>query len=466
MTFPQIDRAGGYVTDAGYVMRFHRALNPRRMGLALTANGYAAPDCDKPYTYMELGFGQGATLAMLAAANPHARFFGVDLLSEHVAHAQGLAEAAELNNIEVAQISFSELQNYTWPPFDFIVLHGVWTWIDGPFRVEILKFIKAYLKPGGVAYVSYNAMPGWASMEPLRSLMKLEYDRARGEVAERVRETVQSARSVQKAQSLFFRQNPTVDFRLNQMDTDNPTYLAHEYFNAAWKPFYFDEVAAEFASIGLDFVASASLQDNVDDFTIRPEAHDLYDKLKVGSKRETFKDFMLNRLFRRDLYVRSPCRLGDAALTSAMAQTRFASLMSLSELAEAKLETEVASGKLNAPVHRAMIKTLSEGPQTVQHFCTKQEFGLLTANAVFGTFFLLAAMNAVEAAVPDHITAEARGPCNKLNAVITSKVGSESEIPALVSPIIGAGVEVKAADQNLPTRTKSKKELFKNLGIA
>ena len=151
-----LDHATGYRTEAPYPIRFHRELNPRRMVLALAAQGLSAPSCDQPYTYMELGFGQGVSLVMLAAANPHAQFYGVDLMPEHVAHARGLAEAAGLSNLHVRQLTFAELEQHDWPVFDFIVAHGVWSWVAAPVRDNIRRFIDARLKPRGLLYLSYN----------------------------------------------------------------------------------------------------------------------------------------------------------------------------------------------------------------------------------------------------------------------------------------------------------------------
>lgn len=442
-----MDWTGGYVTQEPYVIRFHRALNPRRMGLALLTNGYDALSCDQPYTYMELGFGQGVTLVMLAAANPHAQFYGVDFLSEHVAHAQSLADAAGLQNIHLRQISFSELHQHPWPAFDFIAMHGVWTWVTANFRSDILRFVNAQLKPGGVAYVSYNAMPGWAVMEPVRELLKLEYDRASGSLEERIRTALKKVRDIEKAQPLFFKQNPTVDLRLKQMESEKPAYLAHEYFNAEWKPFYFEDVSADFANIGLSFAASANLQDNVLDIAVRAEAKALYADMATTLQRETLKDLLANKQFRRDIYVRGPRVLSDAEMSARFSEARFAAQMAVAALADAKLTTEGMFLKLNAPIHQALVKALSQAPHTISDVCADPAVAHLTANDAYATLFLLAAMNAVEAAAPEHIANRAVETCQKLNAIIVQRAGTGAGIPALVSPVIGAGVDVSAEDQ-------------------
>ncbi|MBL8630380.1 MAG: class I SAM-dependent methyltransferase [Rhodospirillaceae bacterium] len=437
---PGHDTGGGYVTSAPYVMRFHRALNPRRLGLAVLANGFAPLNCDAPYTYMELGFGQGVSLVMLAAANPHAQFYGVDLLPEHVEHARGLATAAGVTNLHLFQISFADLTAQDWPAFDLIAMHGVWTWVAANYRADILRLVDAKLKPGGLAYVSYNTLPGWAAMEPVRELLKAEYDRANGTLPERVKTALMNVRAVEKAQPIYFRANPTVSMRLEHMEKENPAYLAHEYLNAAWAPFYFEDVSREFESIGLPYVASGNLQDNVGDIAVKPEAKALYAEMTTTLQRETLKDVLNNKQFRRDVYMRGPRTLSDAALTEAMACTRFAALMKPSDLAAAKLTTEGATLTLNAPVHRAFLKALEAGPRTVAELCATPALSSLNVNAAFGTLFLLAAMSAVEAAASDGVATAAQVFAERLNTEIDTRKG-EGAIPARVSAAIGAGVE-------------------------
>jgi SAM-dependent methyltransferase len=438
-----IDAGGGYVTEAPYVMRFHRALNPRRMNLAILANGYAPLNCDAPYTYMELGFGQGVSLVMLAAANPHAQFYGVDLLPEHVSHARELADAVGVKNLHLHQLSFSDLAARDWPQFDVIAMHGVWTWVAAHYRADILRFVEAQLKPGGIAYVSYNTLPGWTAMEPVREVLKAEYDRAVGALPERVKAALTHVRAIEKAQPLFFRLNPSVPMRLDQMEKENPIYVAHEYLNAAWQPFYFEDVNRDFEAAGLSFVASGNLQDNVGDVAIKPEAKALYGEMKTTLQRETLKDVLNNKQFRRDLYMRTPHELSDAELTKAMSQTRFAALMTPSDLAHARLTTEGATLTLNAPLHRALLKALSQGPRTVGELCAEPELSSLSVNAAYGTLFLLAAMNAVEAAAAENTANSSRDVCDRLNEVIKARKG-ESSIPARVSAVVGAGIEYKA----------------------
>ncbi len=410
------------------------------MCLALAAQGIAAPSCDLPYTFMELGFGQGVSLVMLAAANPHAQFYGIDMMAEHVAHAQALADAAGLTNLHLKQGSFADLANQTWPPFDFIAAHGVWTWVTAPLRNHIQTFVDARLKPGGLLYLSYNAKPGWAAMEPVRAVLKRAFDATSGSFEQRVQAALQTVREMEQAQALFFRANPTATVRIKQLGSESAAYIAHEYLNAEWKLFDFAEVADDWSGAGLSFAASANLQDNVIDLTVRAEARATFDAATSLAERETLKDFLLNKQFRRDIYVRRPHTLDDAQLVALHAQTRFAALMRVDQLAEAKLTTEIMTVKLNSPLHQALVEALGRGPSTLAELQTQPALVGLNPNAAFGTLFLLSAMKAVAPAASAEVARAAQPFVDRLNAELDRRSNSAIAISSRSSAIVGGGV--------------------------
>ncbi|MDX2145185.1 MAG: class I SAM-dependent methyltransferase [Rhodospirillaceae bacterium] len=430
----------GYRTETPYPARFQKELNPRRFALALAAQGLAAPDMDAPFTYMDLGCGMGVPLVCLAAGNPHARFYGVDFMAEHVAHARGLADAAALNNLDVRAASFADLAPGDFPMFDVMVVHGVWSWVTPDVRAQLLAFIDARLKPGGLLYVSYNAMPGWAAMIPLREIMKQAFDRAGGDQAARVAAAMAHARALEGAQTLYLRAHPTNAIRLKQMATESPAYLAHEYFNEAWRPCYVREVAADVAGVGLTFAASANLQDNVTDLTVRAEARALFEGATTALERETLKDMLLCKQFRRDIFVRGPSPLSDGEMAAVHARVRFGALMTPAQLAEATLTTEIMTVKLNTEVHRGLVGALIDAPRTLAEAIRHPAVSGLNANAAFGTFYLLAAMGAVAPAASDAVMAAASEPVARLNAEIARRAGTPNAIPARAVAMVGGGV--------------------------
>src|SRR5437660_855236 len=106
-----------------------------------------------------------------AAANPDVAFEGCDFNAEHVAHARGLIEDAGLANLTVSQMSFEQASGYGENDVDVVVLHGILSWIEPASQRAVVSTLARRLRPNGVAYASYNCMPGWAPLAPIRHLM-------------------------------------------------------------------------------------------------------------------------------------------------------------------------------------------------------------------------------------------------------------------------------------------------------
>src|SRR5262249_13088448 len=118
----------------------------------------------------ELGFGFGVS-ANIHAAGSAVQWYGVDADPRHATFAQQLADDAQ-TPARLFSGRFAEFcRRDDLPDFEFIGLHGVWSWISDEDRATITEFIDRKLKPGGVLYISYNTQPGWAAMMPVRELM-------------------------------------------------------------------------------------------------------------------------------------------------------------------------------------------------------------------------------------------------------------------------------------------------------
>jgi predicted O-methyltransferase YrrM len=172
--------ASGYVTDLEYANGFYKEQSPTHLRLICLLCGVETAPIDAGFTYCELGCGTGITSLVLAAANPEARFVAVDFNPAHIVYAREMARASGLSNIEFHEAAFDDLVNGrgpTMPAFDFITLHGVYSWVAPSVRASIVQLIEKTLKPGGIAYVSYNAMrlgivhpcSGCCSMSPSKA---------------------------------------------------------------------------------------------------------------------------------------------------------------------------------------------------------------------------------------------------------------------------------------------------------
>jgi SAM-dependent methyltransferase len=300
-----------YVDDVPYVRHFIADLSPARLRLAAALNGLPPPP-GVDFDYCELGCAHGDTLAALAAAHPEARFVGVDLSAAHVASAKRLARDGALENIGILERDFSALVNEDVGEFDYIVAHGVLSWISPEKRQALIDFARAKLKPGGLLHVSYNTMPGWASVEPLRQLLLFGGAGATG--LERARRGLEFAQSMAQAGAEYFRKNPAAFDMLETMRTAGLPYVVHEYLHEHWVPMYFARVAWEMSASDLSFVGVLPLHLNFRDMAVS-EAHERL--LAAVTDRVTFeslKDFALDEFFRRDVYVKGSVPRSTAAM--------------------------------------------------------------------------------------------------------------------------------------------------------
>ena len=208
----------GYVADVGYTYGYFRELAPSLMGLCLLAKGVEPPRRGK-LKYLELGFGQGVTLNIHAAAN-EGEFWGTDFNPAHASGARELARASGAD-LHVFDASFAELAaRDDLPEFDIIALHGIWSWISAENRRVIVDIARRKLAAGGILYISYNTTPGWAPAMPLRHLMILHKDLATNEslgLLPRIDSALNFASRLEESKAGYFRANPALSERLKKL---------------------------------------------------------------------------------------------------------------------------------------------------------------------------------------------------------------------------------------------------------
>ena len=181
--------SAGYVTDVAYVPGFYQHLAPKAMRHVAVLNRIAPPPVADGFTYLELGCGLGRTLTTLAAANPRGTFIGVDINPQHTAQIAAEIEAGGLSNARVVTSDFAHLPDDI-REVDFLTLHGVWSWVAPDVRADILRIAAERLAPGGLLLVSYNAMPGWAHLQPIRGILRQYAALRQGDSAQRARDAV------------------------------------------------------------------------------------------------------------------------------------------------------------------------------------------------------------------------------------------------------------------------------------
>lgn len=298
----------GYVTDIGYTYTYSAELNPLRTRLAFLNVGIKPPEI--AYA-CELGFGQGISLNIHAAASS-VGWWGTDFNPKQAIYAKELSEHTK-SGATVSDESFAEFATRSdLPKFDFIGMHGVWSWISDENRRIIVEFIRKHLNLGGVLYVGYNTLPGWSSFAPMRNLLH-KHAEIMGSInrgtLQSVEDAIQFGEKLLATNPNFAKQNPQVSERFEKIRTQGRDYLAHEFFNRDWHPMYFSTMSEWLEPAKLQYASSANYFDHINALNLSKEQTELLDSIANPVLKESTRDFLVNKQFRTDYWVRGASML-------------------------------------------------------------------------------------------------------------------------------------------------------------
>lgn len=440
------DWSQGYITDIDYTHGYYAELNPLRARLALLQAGIRPPRFE---TACELGFGQGLSLNIHGAASSM-KWWGTDFNPAQVAFARDLAEAsgAEVRADDQAFAEFCARDDL--PQFDFIGVHGIWSWISAENRRYITDFVDRRLKTGGLLYISYNTLPGWANFAPMQHLMtgwRKAMSTPGHELTGQISEAIEFGRRFLELDSTYQRANPAVVERLEKLVEQNRHYLAHEYFNENWYLAWFNEMAEVLGGIRLDYAGSAHYLDHVDALNLTEAQQTFLREVPNPLFRESVRDFMVNQQFRRDYWIKGARRLSPAESAEALRDERVVLVVPREGLS---LEVQGALGKanMNAMVYDPLLDLLANHKP---HRLGDLERSLLERKINFGqvvqSVMVLVGAGHLAPVDPEGPAMEGDGRTERLNRYLMRRARTSSDVNYLASPITGGGVLVSRFQQ-------------------
>ncbi len=296
---------------AAYSIAFQGQQTPAHFALVAAMAGHPwAPR--EAMVVADLGCGRGHVAQVLAAANPGWSVFGLDHDAAPIAEARQLAARAGLANVnfletDLAALDGAELDRL--PEFDVVMAHGVWSWVSDAVRAGITRLLSRRLKPGGLAYLGYNAQPAAGADAGLQRLLRhLAGGEASAEAA------AQAMERLRALDSLPLPRTPMLEMLLAEPSPLEPGFVAHEFLTPHWRPVFHEDLAAALAPARLEFLGSCNLTEALPVLVGTPAQQAALAPLNVG---EFAKDLLLPRGFRADLFVRGrrrtdPVRAMDA----------------------------------------------------------------------------------------------------------------------------------------------------------
>lgn len=435
------DWSAGYVADIGYTYGYYAELNPLRVKLAFLNSGIAYPEFGNA---CELGFGQGLSANFHAAASV-TQWHGTDFNPAQAGFAQALAHAggAGAKLYDEAFLDFANRPDL--PAFDYIGLHGIWSWISDENRTVIVDFIRKKLKVGGVLYISYNTLPGWAAFAPMRHLMT-EHAEVLGSagrgIVSRIDGALDFAEKLLQTNPLFLRANPLVGERIKQIKTQNRHYLAHEYFNRDWHPMHVATMAEYLEPAKVQYACSAHYPDLVDAINLTADQITFLQEIPDPMFRESVRDFMVNQQFRRDYWVKGLRRLSSFEQAEQLRQLR---VMLVTHRADVSLKVNGALGEatMSEAVYAPMLDFLADHkPRTLAQIeQAGKEKGIHFAQ-VLQAVLVLSGQGHCVAVQDDAASHKAKKQCDRLNQHLCAKARGSGDVSYLASPVTGGGVSV------------------------
>lgn len=443
----------GYHTGMQYSAGYYRELCPQHLRFCLLIRGIEPPPA-AGVRYCELAMGLGCSANIHAAAND-GDFTGMDFQPGYAALAAQLAREGG-SGLRVTDESLAEFSARSHAPYDYLCLHGGWSWFSRTNREHVVKLARQALRPGGILYLSYYCWPGWSPGAPLRELFKL-FDDFYGcpglPPDERIRNAVALTAALLQRKPLFLNVSKWIEERFAGLKNEDPAYLAHEFFNASWHVAWFRDVAEQLAEAKLDFGASARIRDNLDDFGLTPDAAEFIRNLSHPVVREQVWDFFCNTQFRTDIFVKGARRLSAMRRRELLLNERFV-LAVLPQEVHYSLECGMGIFALEEKVHGHIVELLAADqfrPKSLQELKDRIE-SRISWEQLAGAVARLAAKGYVQPCGPEPDRARVRR-CHRLNSII---FGRENIFPfpnAAASPITGGSLKLLDGEGLLLART-------------
>jgi cyclopropane fatty-acyl-phospholipid synthase-like methyltransferase len=253
---------------------------------------------------LEVGCASGGNILPMASSLPGSEFVGVDFSSVQIDRGMSDVKALGLTNIELLAMDimdFSEAHGQ----FDYIIAHGVYSWVPNAVQERLLAICARQLRPAGIAYISYNTLPGWRMRSVVRDAMTYH---TRG-IAEPEKRVAQAravleflAESVKDDASAYGNAlRAEAEYLRKQADY----YILHDFLEEVNEPLYFHQFIDRAARHGLGYLGEANFAKMLGTGFSRQVNETLARVAPDVLKREQFIDFLHARAFRETLLVRS-----------------------------------------------------------------------------------------------------------------------------------------------------------------
>jgi methyltransferase-like protein/SAM-dependent methyltransferase len=303
---PMTDKTGenAYIYDqVPYPSLSFHVSHPDRLATLATLLGMRPPPVEH-CRVLEIGCASGGNLIPIALGLPESEFVGIDLSAHEIAEGQSVLKAVGLKNVTLKHMNVLEVTP-DFGQFDYIIAHGVYSWVPPDVQDKLLEICKQNLVPNGVAYVSYNTYPGWYMLIALREMMLWH--------ARKVTDPMQQAADARALLEFLADSDPIgknphtsfmkayVSYTKERIMPKTAAYLIHDELAEFNEPLYFYQFAERAAHHGLRYLAEAEFQTMLASNLPEDVAETLSQMAQDTITLEQYMDFLRNRTFRQTL---------------------------------------------------------------------------------------------------------------------------------------------------------------------
>lgn len=212
---------------------------------------------------LELGSSCGGNIIPQALYYPEATFTGIDLSSVQVQHGNELIQSMGLTNVTLMEKNIIDIDD-DFGTFDYIIVHGIWSWVPDMVKDKILSICNRNLSDRGIAYVSYNTYPGWKRLEQLRDIMLYSEKHAHHDsLKDRTAYTKNVLKLIAETMKMDERARTQSNYKINNINRvvqSNDYYVGHEYLETINDPVYISQFVARAEQQGCTYIGDESLQ--------------------------------------------------------------------------------------------------------------------------------------------------------------------------------------------------------------
>ena len=253
------------------------------------------------------------------------------------------------------------------------------------------------------------------------------------------------AKSLKDAGAFYFKANPQVGAFIESMQGMNLAYLVHEHLNESWSALYHADVVADFSPTRLSYACAAHIADDLDETSIPITTHDIVAGISDGVWRETVKDFLVGRSFRRDIFVRGPIKLTPVEWMKEL--DRVFMLVVPRAAATGKISTPMGEVEGRSDLYPVVLDLLAGGPQRLSQLRARATGPAKDATTLIHALALLIHSGRVKMIRTD---AEIDpGPARRLNLALAHEIEAGRAVHALAAPAIATGIPAELTDFGL-----------------